>query len=62
MSVRGENCLGAYRQSAVLLPALAVILWQFGLFDEDDGLFTISHISDEVFIFGSSSLMLWGHS
>lgn len=54
--------MGAYGQGAVLLPALAVILWQFGLFDEDDGLFTISHIGDEVFIFGSSSLMLWGHS
>lgn len=54
--------MGAYGQGAILLPALAVILWQFGLFDEDDGLFTISHISDEVFIFGSSSLMLWGHS
>lgn len=56
-----EKCCDAYRQGAVLFPALAVVLRQFGLFEEDDGLFAVSHVGDEEFLFGSTSLMLRCH-
>lgn len=45
----------AYRQGAVLFSALAGVLGKFGLFEEDDGLFAVSHIGDE-------ELLLWGAS
>lgn len=53
---------GTYRQCAVLFPALTVVLGQFGLFEEDDGLFAVGHIGDEEFLSGSATLMLRRHS
>lgn len=51
----------AHRKRAVLLPALAVVLRQFGLLEEDDSLFAVSHVSDEELLPGGASLMLRRH-
>lgn len=61
MTRKGESVFGAYRQGAVLFSALDVDLRQFGLFEEDDSLFAVSHIGDEYFLFRGASLMLWRH-
>lgn len=54
-------CRDAHRKRAVLLPALAVVLRQFGLLEEDDGLFAVSHVGDEELLLGRASLMLRRH-
>lgn len=54
-------CRDAHRKRAVLLPALAVVLRQLGLLEEDDGLFAVSHVGDEEFLLGGASLMLRCH-
>lgn len=51
-----------YRQSPIFFPALAAVLWQFGLFEEDDGLFTVGHVREEEFLFRGTPLMLRGHT
>lgn len=61
MTCKGESVFGAYRQGAILFSALDIVLRQFGLFEEDDGLFTVSHVGDEYFLFWGASLMLWRH-
>lgn len=58
----GGRELGPYRQGAILFPAVAVILGQFGLFEEDDGLFAVSHVCDEDLLFRCTPpLLLWGY-
>lgn len=54
-------CRDAHRKRAVLLPALAVVLRQLGLLEEDDSLFAVSHVGDEEFLLDGASLMLRCH-
>lgn len=51
----------AHRKRAVLLPALAVVLHQLGLLEEDDSLFAVSHVGDEEFLLDGASLVLRCH-
>lgn len=54
-------CRDAHRKRAVLLPALAVVLRQLGLLEEDDSLFAVSHVGDEEFLLDGASLVLRCH-
>lgn len=51
----------AHRKRAVLLPALAVVLHQLGLLEEDDGLFAVGHVGDEELLLGGAALVLGRH-
>lgn len=57
-SRRRRTATGAYGQRAVLPPSLTVVLRQLGLFEEDHGLFAVSHVGEEDLLSGGPPLLL----